>query len=180
MDIGLQDCDRNYSFDNIIPIVSPILRKFQIRHNRFKYLDELKNEVKKLEKSAKRLEKKKKNEKMSVKQEHEKLAQQKNNMSTKQKYKSQIPIRALKFFFGSVLYKNVPLELFGTWKNFKAVKKTVYYLLKTCPEKILIKFKKNEGRTAEKSKTVFCGSLSIEPLLKKLDVSLFKITTWMI
>ncbi|XP_014485714.1 PREDICTED: telomerase reverse transcriptase-like [Dinoponera quadriceps] len=141
MKVGLQENDEHIDFSNISPTLSPILEKFKKQHKKFKYLDELKNIMKKAEK---------------------KLA--------KQRYKGQIHVYLLKSFFGYILYKNVPLELFGTRQNFKAVKKTVHHLLKTHPIKEKIK-RKNEHLNKGRDIITAVGSLSIEPLLKKLDVS---------
>lgn len=142
-DINLNKCDENINFDNIIPTVLPILEKFKEQHNRFKYFDELKNILENVNKSA------------------------------KPKYKNQVHVKLLKTFFGFLLYKNVPLELFGTWKNFKAVKKTIYCLLKTHPKKMPIKpsFRRNKNKSASMTTE---GLLDIEPLLRKFDVSLFE------
>lgn len=148
MNVGLIKYDkiteRNIDFTNIIPIVSPILEKFKEQHKRFKYYDELRHIMNKAEK---------------------KLA--------KQKHKGQIRTYVLKSFFGFMLYKNVPLQLFGSRQNFKAIKKAVYCLLKTDPKKIQIKspFSINRKVTL---KTAIAGLLNLEPLLEKLDVSLFE------
>lgn len=146
--VGLKRCDqdleRNINFANIAPILSPILEKFKRQHNIFKYRHELKYIINKPDQK-----------------------------SAKQKYKGQVRICLLKFFFGLVLYNNVPLQLFGTRRNFKAVKKSIHCLLKTHPKKIPIKLSLaiNGKRTF---KTAIGGLLNIEPLLEKLDVSLLE------
>ncbi|XP_011141375.2 telomerase reverse transcriptase-like [Harpegnathos saltator] len=148
--------DKNINFDNIIPTISPILDKFKALHIRFKYFDELKY-----------------------------IMEKERKKPIKKKYKGQVHICLLKSFFGFMFYKNVPLELFGTWQNFKAVKKTIHCLLKTCPKKIMIEpsSKKNINKIINRNKnttiatrsgkkiTAIGGLLSIEPLLKKLDIS---------
>jgi len=142
-DIGLGRHYRNINLDSVIPALSPILELFKIRHNRFNYFDELKY-----------------------------IAENSQKKAT-QKYKNQIDIRLLQSFFNLLLYKNVPFELFGTLRNRKAVKKTIYHLLKTVPEKISIEsaFK----RTVGKAKNVIGASLDLQPLFNKLDVCLLKV-----
>lgn len=133
--------EENVNFDEIIPIVSPILENFKKQHKRFNYFEELKNKTQEI-----------------------------NKKSINQRYKNEIHVNLLKSFFGFLLYKNVPLALFGTWKNFKAVKKTIHRLLETYPEKMPIKhFRKNTT-----TRKAVRGVLKIEPLLAKLNVSLFE------
>lgn len=141
-DVGLARHYKNINLDSVIPALSPILELFKIRHNRFNYFDELKYIVENSQKKA------------------------------TQKYKNQIDIRLLQSFFNLLLYKTVPFELFGTLRNRKAVKKTMYHLLRTVPEKVSIEsaFK----RTVRKTKNVTGASLDLQPLFNKLDVCLLK------
>lgn len=142
MDIGLSEHYRNINLDSIIPALSPILELFKIRHNRFNYFDKLKHISENDQKNA------------------------------TQKYKNQINTCLLQSFFSLLLHKIVPFELFGTLRNQKDIKKTIYRLLKAVPRKISIKsaFK----RTVQKRKIVTGASLDIQPLFQKLDVRLLK------
>ncbi|XP_018360294.1 PREDICTED: telomerase reverse transcriptase-like isoform X1 [Trachymyrmex cornetzi] len=138
-DIGLTGCYRNVNLDSVIPALSPITILFKNRHNKYNYFDKLKCIIEKDSKQYPPL-----------------------------KFKHQIHVHSLQSFFGLLVYENVPLELFGTLKNQKVVKKTISLLLKTVPNKILIKsaFK----RTVRK--TVATGaSLVMELLFRKLDIS---------
>lgn len=141
-DIGLDTSDRRIILDSVVPELSPILQSFKIRHNRFNYFDELKYIVENGQRTA------------------------------TQKYKNQINVHLLKSFFNLLLYKNVPFELFGTLKNRKVIKKTVFHLLKTVPEKMSIKsaFK----RTVREKQDVTGAQLDLRPLFKKLDVRSLK------
>lgn len=141
-DIGLSEHYKNINLDSVIPALSPILELFKIRHNRFNYSDKLKYII------------------------------ENDKKNTTQKYKNQINIHLLQCFFSLLLYKNVPFELFGTLRNQKAIKKTIYRLLKTVPEKMSINsaFK----RTIQRTKNVIGASLDIRPLFEKLDVCLLK------
>ncbi|XP_011864763.1 PREDICTED: telomerase reverse transcriptase-like [Vollenhovia emeryi] len=138
-DIGLGGCYRNINLDSVIPALSPILESFKIRHNRFNYLDKLK------------------------------YMTENGHGKRTQKYKNQIDICLLQSFFSLLLYRNVPLELFGTLRNRKAIKKTICRLLKTVPGKMSIEraFKRNVGKT----KIVTGASLDLQPLFNKLDIS---------
>lgn len=141
-DIGLSEHYKNINLDGVIPALSPILELFKIRHNRFNYSDKLKFII------------------------------ENDKKNTIQKYKNQINVHLLQSFFSLLLYKNVPFELFGTLKNQKAIKKTIYRLLKTVPEKMSINsaFK----RTIQRTENVTGASLDIRPLFEKLDVCLLK------
>ncbi|XP_077265301.1 telomerase reverse transcriptase isoform X3 [Temnothorax americanus] len=82
-DIGLGSHYKNVNLDNVIPALSPILKLFKIRHNKFNYFDKLKS-----------------------------IAENGQRNET-QKYKNQVDTRLLQSFFSSLLNKNVPPELFG-------------------------------------------------------------------
>ncbi|XP_012061621.1 PREDICTED: uncharacterized protein LOC105624880 [Atta cephalotes] len=138
-DIGLTGHYRNVNLDSVIPALSPIMTLFKNRHNKYNYFDKLKCIIDKDRKQYPPL-----------------------------KFKHQIHVHSLQSFFGLLIYENVPLELFGTLKNQKVMKKTISRLLKTIPNKILITsaFK----RTARK--TVATGaSLIVELFFRKLDIS---------
>ncbi|XP_018050993.1 PREDICTED: telomerase reverse transcriptase-like isoform X1 [Atta colombica] len=138
-DIGLTGHYRNVNLDSVIPALSPIMTLFKNRHNKYNYFDKLKCIIDKDRKQYPPL-----------------------------KFKHQIHVHSLQSFFGLLIYENVPLELFGTLKNQKVMKKTISRLLKTIPNKILITnaFK----RTARK--TVATGaSLVVELFFRKLDIS---------
>lgn len=114
-DIGLNGYYKNINykdtnFNTVISILSHILEKFRIWHNRFNYHEELKH---------------------IIARDSKKYANQK-------KYKNQIHRRSLQSFFYSLLCKTVPLQLFGTLQNFKFVKRTIGRLLRTVPENKLI------------------------------------------
>lgn len=142
-DIGLSEHYKSINLDSVIPALSPILELFKIQHNRFDYSNELKYII------------------------------ENDQRNTTQKYKHQINIRLLRSFVSLLLYRNVPFELFGTLRNRKAIKKTIYCLLKTVPEKISIKsaFKRTVRKTDE---NVIGALLDIRPLFEKLDVRLLK------
>lgn len=43
INIGLDECYRNINLNSVVPALSPILELIKIRHNKFNYLDQLKN-----------------------------------------------------------------------------------------------------------------------------------------
>lgn len=90
--------------------------------------------------------------------------------NSKQSFKCQISKSSLKSFFNLLLHENVPLALFGTSQNLKAIKKTVQCLLKTVPKKIYITraFKRTVKRT-----DAIGASLDMQPLFNRFDVCLF-------
>jgi len=140
-DIGL---NRNINLDvkNVIPVLSPILELFKNRHNRFNYFDKLKC-----------------------------IITENSRKYPIQKFKHQIHVRILQYFFSLLVYKNVPSELFGTSRNRKAIQNTINHLLKTVPNKILITSAfKRTVRIADANGAL----LDMKSLFKKLDVCLLK------
>ncbi|XP_071560903.1 telomerase reverse transcriptase-like [Temnothorax nylanderi] len=138
-DIGLCGRYKNVNLDKVIPALSPILELFKIQHNQFNYFDKLKHTA------------------------------ENGQRNGTQKYKNQVDTCLLQSFFSSLLYKYpVPLELFGT-RNQKAIKRTIYRLLKTVPGKMTIKsaFK----RTVRRTENATGALLDLQPLFKKLDIS---------
>lgn len=109
-DIGLNGRYKNINFNIVISILSRILEKFRIRHNRFNYHEELKYII----------------------------ARDSKKYANKKKYKNQIHRRSLQSFFNSLLHKTVPPQLFETSQNFKVVKRTIGRLLRTVPKNTLI------------------------------------------
>jgi len=140
-DIGL---NRNINLDvkNVIPVLSPILELFKNRHNRFNYFDKLKC-----------------------------IIAENSRKYPIQKFKHQIHVRLLQYFFSLLVYKNVPFELFGTSRNRKAIKNTINRLLKTVPNKISItRAFKRTVRIANANGAL----LDMKSLFKELDVRLLK------
>jgi len=134
--------NRNINLDGVIPVLSPILELFKNRHNRFNYFDKLKY-----------------------------IIAENSRKYPIQKFKHQIHVRLLQYFFNLLVYKNVPSELFGTSRNRKAIKNTINRLLKTVPDKILITSAfKRTVRTADANGAL----LDMKSLFKKLDVCLLK------
>ncbi|XP_018339322.1 PREDICTED: telomerase reverse transcriptase-like isoform X2 [Trachymyrmex septentrionalis] len=138
-DIGLTECYRNVNLNSVIPALSPIMILFKNRHNKYNYFDKLKCIIDKDRKQYPLL-----------------------------KFKHQIHVHSLQSFFGLLVYENVPLELFGTLKNQKVLKKIISRLLKTVPNQILITsaFKRTVRKTV-----VTGASLVVELLFRKLDIS---------
>lgn len=148
-DIGLVKPYRSINLDHVIPALSPILKSFKDRHNRFNYFDKLKHTI-------------------------ENTRCKKTQENKKPKYKHQIDVCLVQAFFSLLLYKIVPLELFGTSRNRKLIKSTIYRLLKTKPNKIPVSqpFKRKKSKRTD----AIGGILDLEHakpfLLKKLDVCL--------
>ncbi|XP_011172878.1 telomerase reverse transcriptase isoform X2 [Solenopsis invicta] len=147
-DIGLVKPYRSINLDHVIPALSPILKSFKDRHNRFNYFDKLKHTI-------------------------ENTRCKKTQENKKPKYKHQIDVCLVQAFFSLLLYKIVPLELFGTSRNRKLIKSTIYRLLKTKPNKIPVSqpFKRKKSKRTD----AIGGILDLEHakpfLLKKLDIS---------
>ncbi|XP_011687788.1 PREDICTED: uncharacterized protein LOC105449984 isoform X2 [Wasmannia auropunctata] len=140
-DIGLtSECYRNINLDSIIPALSRIMEMFKNRHNKYNYADKLKNII----------------------------AKNSTKYAVNHKFKHQIHVHSLQYFFSLLVYENVPLKLFGTSRNQKAIKKTVCCLLKTVPQKISIT--KAFKRNIQKADAIG-ASLDMMPLFNKLDIS---------
>ncbi|XP_050456410.1 telomerase reverse transcriptase-like isoform X2 [Cataglyphis hispanica] len=140
-DIGLNKCYRNINFNVVTPILSPILESFRNRHNRFNYSEKLKCII----------------------------ARDSNKYEKQKKYKNQIDRRSLKSFFNLLLDKNIPLQLFGTRKNFKVIKRRIGCLLRTVPKNNII-ITKAFKRTVKRKKATG-ASLNMQPLFNKFDIS---------
>jgi len=134
--------NKNINLDNVIPVLSPILELFKNRHNRFNYYDKLKC-----------------------------IIAERSRKYPIQKFKHQIDVRLLQYFFDFLVYKNVPFELFGTPRNRKAIRNTINHLLKTVPNKILIT---SAFKRTVRIKNANGALLDMKPLFKKLDVCLLK------
>ncbi|XP_072764366.1 telomerase reverse transcriptase-like [Anoplolepis gracilipes] len=138
-DIGLRIYYKNLNFSAVMPRLSQVFEEFKNRHNRFNYLKKLKY-----------------------------IIARDSNKYAEQKYKNQIHRRSLQSFFNLLLHENVPLKLFGTTKNFKAIKATICRLLRTVPKSKLIT--KAFKRTVRR-KNAIGASLDMLPLFNKFDIS---------
>ncbi|KAL6255805.1 hypothetical protein P5V15_013048 [Pogonomyrmex californicus] len=130
------------NLDKVRLELSPILELFKNRHNRFNYFDNLKHII----------------------------AERSKKYARKGLQKNQIHPRLLLSFFSLILYKNVPLQLFGTLRNIKVIKKMIYSLLKTVPEKISIS---NAFKRKLRPTKATAASLNIQKFVQQLDI--FKI-----
>lgn len=140
-DIGLSRYEKRIYLNHVIPALSPILELFRNRHNRYNYFEKLKCII------------------------------ATNGRNATQKFKNQIDVRSLQSFFSLLLYETVPFELFGTSRNRKAIKKAIFRLLKTVPNKISIQsaYKRTIRRTNATG-----AFLNMQPLFRELDVCLLK------